>query len=131
MKLKALALAGVMATLYAVPAFAHHSFAMFDHDKTVTLNGTVKEFEWLNPHSWIHLTVMDNGKPETWSFEAGSTGQLVQAGWKKDSIKVGDKVALSFHPLKDGSHGGQVLTVKTPAGATLCQGRECRTARGG
>jgi hypothetical protein len=87
----------------------------------------VKEFEWLNPHAWIHLTAIDaNGKPVTWSFEAGSTGQLTTAGWKKDDLKVGDKIELGFHPLKDGSHGGQVLTVMTADGRKLAQGREAR-----
>jgi hypothetical protein len=127
MTFKALTLAGIAASLFAIPASAHHSFAMFDHNITTTVTGTVKEFEWINPHSWIHVTAMDaNGKPVTWSFEAGSTGQLMTAGWKRDDIKVGDKIALGFHPLKDGSHGGQVLTVTTADGRKLAQGRDAR-----
>ena len=132
MNIKALGLACVAAAMFALPAGAHHSFAMFDHNKTSSLEGTVKEFEWINPHAWVHMTTTDAaGKSITWSFEAGSVGQLTQAGWKRDSIKVGDKIVMGFHPLKDGSYGGQVLTVKTPAGQTLCQGRECETAGGG
>ena len=131
MNFKALSLAGVAASLFAIPAFAHHSFAMFDHNITSSMTGTVKEFEWINPHAWIHLSIMGaNGQPQTWSFEAGSTGQLTQAGWKRDDIKVGDTIKLGFHPLKDGSFGGQVLTVITPAGKELCQGNECE-GRGG
>jgi hypothetical protein len=131
MTIKALWLAGVAATMFALPAAAHHSFAMFDHNKTSSMEGTVKEFEWINPHAWVHMTVADAaGKAITWSFEAGSTGQLTQAGWKRDDIKVGDKIVMGFHPLKDGSFGGQVLTVKLADGRTLCQGNECEAERG-
>ena len=125
MTLKTLVLAGIAASLFAIPASAHHSFAMFDHNKTTTLTGTVKEFEWINPHSWIHLTAVDPaGKQVTWSFEAGSTGQLTTAGWKQADLKVGDKIEIGFHPLKDGSHGGQVITVMTADGRKLAQGRD-------
>jgi hypothetical protein len=131
MTLKVLVLAGT-ACLLALPAAAHHSFAMFDHAKTVKLTGQVKEVEWINPHTWIHMTAPGkDGKPVTWSFEAGSIGQLVAAGWKKDDVKVGERIEMGFHPLKDGSYGGQVLTVALPDGRSLCQGRECEGARGG
>ena len=109
--------------LFALPASAHHSFAMFDHAKRSTLSGTVKDFEWINPHTWVHLTTVDaTGKQTTWSFEAGSVRQLVAAGWKQDSLKVGDKIEMTFHPLKDGSYGGQILTVMLPNGSKLSQG---------
>ncbi len=122
-------LAGLAAALFAGPALAHHSFAMFDAAKTVNLEGTVKEFEWINPHSWVHLAVADAaGKIETWSFECGSTGQLMQSGWTRDIIKVGDKINIGFHPLKDGSNGGQLLTAKLSDGKELCQGGACRAA---
>ena len=123
-----IAIAGV-ASLLAAPAAAHHSFAMFDANKTTALEGTVKEYEWLNPHAWIHLTVIGkDGKPQTWSFEGGSTGQLSASGWTRDTLKIGDKVTLGFHPLKDGSFGGQLLTAKLPDGKELCQGAACRAA---
>ena len=64
----------------------------------------------------------------TWSFEAGSTGQLAMSGWKADTLKLGDKIALGFHPLKDGSNGGQLLRVTLPDGTELCQGAACRAA---
>lgn len=122
MRGRILALLGIAAVVVA-PAYAHHSFAMFDHSKITKLTGTVKEFEWINPHAWLHLTVIDAaGKQIMWSFEAGSVGQLTTAGWKRDSVKVGDKIEIGFHPLKDGSFGGQVLTVLTPSGQSLCQG---------
>ena len=110
---KALAFAGLAAALSAAPAFAHHSFAMFDQSKVVYMPGTVTEFEFVNPHTWLHLAfVNDKGETSTWSFEAGAVAQLVRLGWSKDSFKVGDKVEIGFRPLKDGSRGGQLMSVK-------------------
>ena len=110
-------------TAVAAPALAHHSFAMFDHEKTVTINGTVKEFEWTNPHAWIHMIAADDkGKAVDWSFEMGSVGQIAGQGWKVDTIKPGDKISVVMHPLKDGSHGGQYVS------ATLADGRSFRNA---
>ena len=104
------------------PAAAHHSFAMFDHAKTNKLAGTIKEVEWINPHVWIHLATENAGKAATWSFEAGGPGQLIGWGWPKDAVKAGDKVELSFHPLKDGSNGGQILNVMYSDGRKFCGG---------
>ena len=115
-----LAVAVVLACAAATPASAHHSFAMFDNAKTATIDGTVKEFEWVNPHSWIHImTVNAAGKPEEWAFEMGSPGQLATQGWTKDTVHVGDKVSVSYHPMKDGSHGGSQTGVKLPDGKTM------------
>ena len=131
MNIKALGLACVAAAMFALPAGAHHSFAMFDHNKTSSLEGTVKEFEWINPHVWVHMTAPDkDGKAVTWSFEAGSVGQLTTAGWKRDSLKPGYKIEMGFHPLKDGSHGGQVLTVALANGGKLCQAHGCNADGG-
>jgi hypothetical protein len=108
-------------------ALAHHSFAMFDASKTVTMTGEVSEFEWINPHVWLHIkSVDDNGADVEWSFEAGSTGQLGQTGWTRESVHPGDAIEVSFHPLKDGSNGGQLLEITTADGTNLCQGAECR-----
>ncbi len=118
--MKRFTLALIALTSAVLPAAAHHSFAMFDNAKTTTLDGTVKEFEWVNPHSWIHIVVINaQGKPEEWAFEMGSPGQLTTQGWKKDTVKVGDKVSISFHPMKDGSHGGSQTGVKLPSGVTM------------
>jgi hypothetical protein len=110
--IKTLGLATIALGL-AAPALAHHSFAMFDSDKTLTMAGTVKEFEWVNPHSWMHITIQDaaTGKPADYSFEMGSPGQLGSKGMKPDSVRPGDKVTIRFHPLKDGTHGGQYMSV--------------------
>ena len=120
MKLQISALAAGLALAAIVPAMAHHSFAMFDNAKMQTVDGTVKEFEWVNPHSWLHIMAVNaSGVPEEWAFEMGSPGQLTTQGWKKDTVKVGDKVSVSFHPMKDGSHGGSQMSVKLANGTVM------------
>ena len=117
MKLKTLGVAG-FALLLAAPASAHHSFAMFDREKSVAMTGVVKEFEWTNPHVWIHVMVADaSGKPVEWSFEMQAIATNAALGWRADSVKPGDKVSVDFHPLKDGSRGGQLVA------ATLADGK--------
>jgi len=118
MIIKTLALTAGIASFLALPALAHHSFSMFDHEKTVTISGLVKEFEYTNPHAWLHILAADEktGKPVEWSFEMGGVGQISVQGWKPDSVKPGDKISVQMHPLKDGSRGGQYLT------ATLADG---------
>jgi hypothetical protein len=93
---------------------------MFDADKTVEITGTVKEFQWTNPHSWLQVMVMgDNGVAQEWSLEMGSPGGLARAGWRPKTVVAGDKVTVSIHPLKDGSHGGQLLKVTLPNGTVM------------
>jgi hypothetical protein len=110
---KMLALAGFAAVaLAAAPAFAHHSFAMFDSTKNVTLEGTIKEFQWTNPHSWVQIVAKDaSGKDVEYSIEGGSPNGLSRQGWKRTSLKPGDKAVLVMHPLKDGTAGGSLVTV--------------------
>jgi hypothetical protein len=101
-------------------AFAHHSFAMYDRDKTDTVAGIVKEYEWTNPHVWIHVMAPDaTGKPIEWSFEMQSIAQDAAAGWRADSVKPGDKVSIDFHPLKDGTRGGQLVAATIANGQRL------------
>ena len=116
MKLRVVCLAA-MALAAATPAFAHHSFAMFDRTKAVIIEGAVKEYEWTNPHVWIHIMAPDQqGATREWSFEMQSIQQDFAAGWRPDSVKPGDKISVEFHPLKDGSRGGQLMS------ATLANG---------
>ena len=119
MKLASISVLSCALAAFAAPALAHHSFAMFDHEKTVAISGTLKEFEWTNPHAWLHITAVDekSGRPVEWSFEMGSVGQIAAQGWKSDSVKPGDKITIRMHPLKDGSRGGQYMS------ATLADGR--------
>ena len=119
MKIKSFAVIAGMGIALAAPAWAHHSFAMFDGSKTITLQGTVKEFEWTNPHAWLRITAPETagGEAVEWSFEMGSPGQLGARGMKADSVKPGDKITVQAHPMKDGSHGGQYMS------ATFADGR--------
>src|SRR2546423_872564 len=113
-------LAGFAAVMFAAPAFAHHSFAMFDREKAATVSGIVKEYEWTNPHVWVHVMVPDaNGKAFEWSFEMQSVAQDAAAGWRPDSVKPGDKVSIEYHPLKDGSRGGQLMSAVLANGQHL------------
>jgi hypothetical protein len=121
MNLKTVAIvAAVAVSGAAAPAFAHHSFAMFDRTKDVTLVGTVKEFQWTNPHSWIQVNVPGaGGKVVEWSIEGGSPNGLARKGWKSTSLKPGDKITAVINPMKDGSNGGSLKSVTTPDGKTL------------
>jgi Family of unknown function (DUF6152) len=118
MNWKVVSLTAIAATTFAASALAHHSFAMFDAQKTVTMQGTVKEFEWVNPHSWLRFTVSDEktGKPVVWAIELSSPGRLVTMGMRADSVKAGDQVSVTFHPMKDGTRGGQFIQAVLPGG---------------
>jgi len=108
----ALIAALAVAAAAAVPAQAHHSFAMFDSTKNMTLDGTIKEFQWTNPHSWIQIVVKDaSGKAVEWSIEGGSPNGLARQGWTRNSLKPGDKAVVITHPLKDGTPGGSLVSV--------------------
>ena len=133
MNFKTLSLATITAFSLAAPAMAHHSFAMFDAEKTVTISGTVKEFEWVNPHSWLRIMVQDqaSGKELQWALEMGSPGQQAQRGWTPTIVKPGDKVTITLHPLKDGSRGGQLLSAALPNGQQLGNGGRPNNALGG
>jgi hypothetical protein len=101
---------------------AHHSAAGIDRTKSVTLNGTVKEFRWANPHCWIDLEVPnDQGVMTTWSIEMTSPTFLLRAGWKASTIKAGDKVTVTAQPMRDGTPGGLFVSVALPDGRVLGQ----------
>jgi hypothetical protein len=106
--------------LWAGQASAHHSFAMFDRSHDVVLKGTVREFQWTNPHSFIELDVVGpQGAVAAYSIEMNSPNNLTRQGWKSSSLKVGDKVLLTMNPLRDGSHGGLFVAVQLPDGSVL------------
>jgi hypothetical protein len=121
MNLKAVSLIAIAVAAFTAPAIAHHSFAMFDDQKTVTLQGTVKEFEWVNPHSWLRVMVNDEktGKPALWALELSSPSRLVTMGMHADSVKPGDAVSVTFHPMKDGTRGGQFMQATLPGGKQI------------
>ena len=109
--------------LVAIPARAHHSFAMFDTKKRVTLSGTVTAFEWTNPHAYIELDVPDEkGVVKHWSIELGSPSILMQGGWKFKDLKYGDKVTMVVNPLKSGESGALLSSITMPDGRVLGNG---------
>ncbi len=119
-KIARVAVATGLALAAASPALAHHSFAMFDRTKQVALDGTVKDFQYSNPHSWIQLVVMTpSGSADEWTIEALSPNVLGRNGWKKNSLTAGQKVTVLINPLRDGTHGGNLISVTLPDGVTL------------
>lgn len=112
------------ALLAAVPAaaLAHHSFAMFDQKKIVTLEGTVTEFQWTNPHAFIEIDVPSGGRVTHWSIELNSPNNLKRQGWTRTAIKAGDRVTLRMNPLRNGEPGGLFLDVRLPDGRVLDSG---------
>jgi hypothetical protein len=101
-------------------AYAHHSGAMFDMQKELTLQGTVKDFQYTNPHSWLIVLVKDkSGADVEWSFETEGPSTLLQAGIKRSSLKPGDKVTVKTHPMKDGRPAGTWNVVTKADGTTL------------
>ena len=103
-------------------AEAHHSFSMFDRNQTSTVVGTVKEFELVNPHGWLRVLVADpEGRMNEWAMEMGGPGQAQRQGLTTDVIHPGDKITVHLHPLRDGSYGGQLVSVTLASGKTLGQ----------
>ena len=112
----------VLSSGIAAPAFAHHSAAGIDRSKTVTLVGTVKQFGWQNPHSWMEIEVPNEaGAVTTWKVEMTSPAFLIRAGWKSTTVKPGDKVTMKIFPLRDGDPGGLFQSVTLADGSTLTE----------
>ena len=121
MKKKYLGIAGAVLMLGG-PAFAHHSFAMFDYNKDYDVVGEVKELQWTNPH--IHLFVTapapgGRGGTAVWDIEGGTPNNLLRQGWSRTVVKPGDKVSVAIHPLKNGTPGGLLVTAKRGDGTTI------------
>ncbi len=106
----------------ALPASAHHSFAMFDQRQIMTLEGTVTEFQWTNPHAFIELDVPQQGRMVHWSIELNSPNNLRRQGWRRTSLRPGERVTLEMNPLRNGEHGGLFLFLTKPDGSTLDSG---------
>ena len=122
MKMRALFIAAVaaLAPAAAVPAFAHHSYAEFDTDAKKTISGTVKEFQWTNPHSWLLVNVPDGkGATEQWAVELSSVSLLASRGWRPKTVVPGDKVEVTFHPMRNGMKAGSYMAIKLPNGKTM------------
>lgn len=119
--MKTLFVACMLIAALVASAGAHHSPSAFEPTKTVTLVGTVKEFRWQNPHSWIEILVPDGkGQDVLWAVELTSPTYLVRSGWKSTTLKPGDKVTVVGRPLKSGEPGSAIFTSVTLAdGRTL------------
>ena len=114
------ALAGLAIVALAVPAFAHHSFAMFDHTRTVTLKGEVTKFQWTNPHGYLEIDVKQkDGTTKHYSLEMTSINMMTRLGWRSNMIKFGDKVVCTVSPLLNGEPAGLLLDVTLPDGRKL------------
>jgi len=106
--------------LLPLGASAHHSPAMFDGSKRMTLSGTVREFQWSNPHSYIQLVVKSpDGTEQEWSLEMGANAYLYNLGWRPSTVKPGDTLTVKIDPLRNGSRGGLVVEAQTADGKTL------------
>lgn len=101
-------------------AQAHHSFGMFDQAKNTTVTGTVKSYSFRMPHVWFFIDAPGAGAAaEEWGMEMGSPNLITRKGWHINSLKVGDKVTVVMHPMRDGSKAGSVVSVVLPDGKTL------------
>lgn len=116
--LKAFALLCLAAT-GAGPAAAHHSPVMFDQSRTITLSGTVRLFQWTNPHCYIQLLVDQGGRQAEWNMEMGAPVYLYNRGWRPSTLKAGDRVTITAQPLRSGANGGLVLSVAGPDGQPI------------
>jgi len=123
----ALALALLLGATFGVvapAAYAHHSAAPFDFTKQVSVTGTVKSFEVLNPHSHIVLTVSDAKGRRDIDFEGHSASNFYRAGWRKNSVKFGDRITITIAPRRDGADGGFVMQFKDASGKVVGFGRQ-------
>ena len=101
------------AALMALPSLAHHSYAAYDVNQTVTLKGTVETFQWSNPHSTFTLVLEADGRSEPikWNIITSSPAILKRFGWTQHSLKPGDRVSVVCNPVIDGSHAGRLHSV--------------------
>jgi hypothetical protein len=116
----AAAVLGIVFLAASAPAWVHHSGAMFDRTRVVTISGVVTEFVWSNPHSSFKVDVTGaDGKVDTWAIEMNGPNNLVHEGWKRTTIKPGDKVMVVVNPLRDGRPGGWYVGITLADGKSL------------
>ena len=131
MLLKKLVRLGTAASVITTAiAMAHHSNAMYERDKVIEVAGTVREFQWTNPHIFIELTVEGPNGPYNYSVEGPTPGVLRSQGWKFNQLKAGDRIVAKVHPLKEGRIGGGLISI-TKDGVTLNAGSSYQNDRSG
>ena len=113
------AVLAVLSLAAVAPATAHHSASMFDVEKEITISGTVREFQYTNPHSWIQVVVPGQPMPVEWSIETQAPIVLLRAGIKPTALLPGDKITVRLHPLRDGGPGGEMVEVKKEDGTLI------------
>jgi hypothetical protein len=119
---RAILLASLVAATTSL-AVAHHSYSAFDITKEKVITGTIKKFDWSNPHTWAWLDVANEaGAVETWGVEGMSPNYLARRGWSRTTLKPGDKLTITIRPMKDGEKGGMWVTAKRPNGEVLLMG---------
>lgn len=103
-----------------LPALAHHSNVAYEVNKVITITGVVREFQWVNPHTWVHVVVDDGkgGKVE-WACEGRAPGVLLRAGWTRNSLKAGETVTIDMSPAKDGTRSSIIARVTKADGTIL------------
>jgi hypothetical protein len=106
----------------AAPASAHHSFAMFNQREIMTLEGTVVEFQWTNPHAFIEMDVRQGNTTTRWSVELNSPNNLTRQGWRRNSLRSGERITLRMNPLRSGDRGGLFLDLRRADGTVLDSG---------
>ena len=107
----------------AAPAMAHHSFAMFDNSRSITLHGKVTKFQWTNPHGYLEIDADDgHGGARHYTLELTSPNMMSRGGWTSRTIKTGDVVTTVVAPLRDGRPGGLLLEVTLPDGRHMLPG---------
>ena len=115
--------AAALLAFVGAPLLAHHSFSAFDMANQKTITGTVNKVDWTNPHIWIWIDVTnDKGGSDTYGFEGMSPNFLARRGWSRTTLKAGDKLTVSYRPMKDGSHGGMFINGKMTSGKVLTMG---------
>lgn len=112
--------AGAASLSVTSSADAHHSFAMFDQRRTVVSTVVVSKIEWTNPHAYLFFRVPGKtGADAQFAIECGSISLLSRKGWKFNSLRVGETVTVTYHPLRNGRNGGMLVSVAKPNGALL------------
>jgi hypothetical protein len=120
-KIIVLPLYAVVLVVCSIAAFGHHSFAMFDLTKKVTIEGVVAKVEWTNPHVWVHADVAQkDGTRVRWGIEFTSINHLTRLGMKSNTINAGDKIEFTVNPYADGTPGGRFQVMKLPNGRYFC-----------
>ena len=129
---RGLAIAVVALCAASIPAAAHHTLAGYVQTRADVLIGKVKEFQWTNPHTWLTIVVLgEGGTTSEWTFEGVSTANLIDAGFKKDTLMPGDPVSVVYNPRRDGKPGGMFFAVTLADGRSLKLSRYQRFRNGG